>query len=511
MDYTKHMKSTQREKDRPEQVENNAGGFVFQTDDWSQLERFLILGSEGGTYYCSERKLTRDNAQVVQRCLDADPVKTLRIICEVLDAKRAPRRQPSYFAIAMALGQPTVSMIAREVALKHCWTATDLMTVVNYCKAFRGWGRALRRLVQDWYLTKSADQLAYQVAKYRNREGYTHRDLLRLGHPKPTEELASVLAYAAGKPKEGAALPKFLEGFLAAQEEMDPHKIAKLVTDYGLTWEMIPSSVLNEKVVWEALLPNTPPTALLRNLGRLAGMGYRLDPSDVTERVSKEHPIKVIVAMLTYKGGRGRSGASWSPDPRIVDALDDAYHLSFGTIESTGKRYLLALDVSGSMGWSTAMGVPCSSVAAAMAMVTARTESDYRVMGFANEFRDLGISAKQRLDDVVRATSGLTFGSTDCAMPMLWAKENGIKVDVFAVYTDDETWAGDTHPHVALELYRQKMGINAKQVVVGMTATNFTIADPTDPGTLDVVGMDSSVPGLISDFAAGRQGASSGS
>ena len=34
-------------------VENNAGGFVFKLDEWKQLERFLILGSEGGTYYVS--------------------------------------------------------------------------------------------------------------------------------------------------------------------------------------------------------------------------------------------------------------------------------------------------------------------------------------------------------------------------------------------------------------------------------------------------------------------------
>jgi len=29
-------------------VANNAGGFVFKLDEWKQLDRFLILGSEGG-------------------------------------------------------------------------------------------------------------------------------------------------------------------------------------------------------------------------------------------------------------------------------------------------------------------------------------------------------------------------------------------------------------------------------------------------------------------------------
>jgi len=37
--------------DRPEQVRNSAGGFVWAVDNWTRLERFLILGSEQGSYY----------------------------------------------------------------------------------------------------------------------------------------------------------------------------------------------------------------------------------------------------------------------------------------------------------------------------------------------------------------------------------------------------------------------------------------------------------------------------
>jgi 60 kDa SS-A/Ro ribonucleoprotein len=36
-----------------------------------------------------------------------------------------------------------------------------------------------------------------------------------------------------------------------------------------------------------------------------------------------------------------------------------------------------------------------------------------------------------------------------------------------------------------------------------MTPTQFSIADPTDPGMLDVAGFDSAVPTLITDFARG--------
>jgi 60 kDa SS-A/Ro ribonucleoprotein len=93
------------------------------------------------------------------------------------------------------------------------------------------------------------------------------------------------------------------------------------------------------------------------------------------------------------------------------------------------------------------------------------------------------------------------MGGTDCALPMIWAQKKKIEVDVFVIYTDSETWAGSQHPSEALKNYRKTMGIPAKLVVVGMVANEFTIADPSDNGCLDVIGFDTATPNLISDFS----------
>ena len=71
-------------------------------------------------------------------------------------------------------------------------------------------------------------------------------------------------------------------------------------------------------------------------------------------------------------------------------------------------------------------------------------------------------------------------------------------------YTDSETWAGHVHPVEALRRYREATGIAARLVVVGMVSNGFTIADPDDPGMMDVVGFDTATPALLSDFIAGR-------
>jgi 60 kDa SS-A/Ro ribonucleoprotein len=233
-------------------------------------------------------------------------------------------------------------------------------------------------------------------------------------------------------------------------------------------------------------------------------------------RKARVHPIAVLAALKTYAQGRGMRGkGQWTPVPKVVDALDAAFYLAFGNVEPSGKRTLLALDVSGSM-TARINGMDflsCREGSAAMALVTAATEPEHlfvaftsgsyrsRFPGFGSGLTPLTISPRQRLDDVVRTTDGLPFGGTDCALPMLEAAKHGWKIDVFVVYTDSETWAGDVHPAQALRRYREKTGIPAKLVVVGMASNGFSIADPEDAGMLDVVGFDTATPQLISDFA----------
>ena len=50
----------------PGQVVNSAGGHAWAVDVWTRLRRFLVLGSEGGSYYATESTLTRENARAVE-------------------------------------------------------------------------------------------------------------------------------------------------------------------------------------------------------------------------------------------------------------------------------------------------------------------------------------------------------------------------------------------------------------------------------------------------------------
>ncbi|WP_420112411.1 TROVE domain-containing protein [Pseudactinotalea sp.] len=511
----------------PGQVTNSAGGYVLELDDVARLRRFLTLGVDGGTYYASARDLALDNAAVLQRLADADPETLVATIVDVSTRGAAPRQQPALFALAYAASVPAASQAALAALPLVARTGSHLFLFAGYVEQFRGWGRGLRRAVGDWYLRKEPDALAYQAVKYRQREGWSHRDLLRLAHPVTDAAALKDTFEWIVRGQVGEAAPRLIEGFVRAQAASDGAAWAGLVRDFGLTWEMLPDAALGEARVWDALLDvGMPQTALMRQLPRLTRLGLLPDLGGRTEevcaqltgtdrlRTARVHPVNVLVAQRTYASGRSARGAGvWQPSRRVVDALDAAFYAAFGAVQPSGARTLLAVDVSASMGWqASGLGITAREASAALALVQLATEPAASAVGFTSQLvggsqgsalEPLTISPRQRLDDALRVVDEMPMGGTDCALPMVYAREQRLEVDTFVVYTDNETWAGEIHPHQALRDYRDASGIPAKLVVVGMTSTGFSIADPSDAGMLDIAGFDAAVPSLITEFARG--------
>lgn len=539
--YAKHVSTKQgtpqSEQADPKQVLNSAGAYSFAVDKWVRLNRFLVLGSDGGTYYATEKTLTKENADCILDCANEDGKRTVEIIKQVSMLGRAPKNDPAIFALALCTTVPAAREFAYAAVNDVCRIGTHIFMFTDFCNTLRGWGRGLRQAVANWYTQQSTKDLAFQVTKYQQRNGWSHRDLLRLSHPTPTEALAPVLHWCVKgwdsvgeQPHDNPALLP-IWAMERAKVTTSLNEIIALITEYCLPRECIPTIWLREPGVWEALLVKMPIHALVRNLATMTRIGlltqlsaatktvcHKLADNDLLRR-SRLHPIAVLTALLTYKSGRSVKGDStWSPLPRILDALDGAFYGTFENVLPTNKNILLALDVSGSMDGGTLAGVPGLTpriAAAAMAMVTARCEPNHQFVAFTSGayksqwsrshglgsgITELTISPRQRLNDVVVEMRKLPFGGTDCALPMLWALDRKESYDGFIVLTDCETWAGDIHPHEALRRYRSRKSPGAKLIVEGMISNNFTIADPGDAGMLDVVGFDTATPQLISDF-----------
>ena len=511
---------TQAEPLNKRSVPNNAGGYSFAVSDWERFDRFLILGSEGGSYYTTEQDLTKQNLGAVRACIEADGMRAVSRIVEISTSGRAPKNDPALFALALAastISEKSTRTAALAALPDVARTGTQLFQFVGFVRKFRGMGRGLRTAIAEWYQCKEVDKLADQVVKYQQRDGWSHRDLMRLTHPKFSKPAFKAIAKWVVKGEVLKSAPERIHGHVALQAAETAKEAAKIIREYGLTRESVPTQFLTEAPVWAALLEKMPMTAMIRNLGNLSKCGL-LTPLSVAEQVvvaqlqnvealrkARIHPISILLAQSVYEQGHSvRGHGEWKVSPRVVEVLDAAFYTAFQNITPTGKNFYLGVDVSGSMSMGEIAGcpgiTPCKG-SAAMAMVTAQSEQNYYVAGFSTHLVEIPVTKRDRLTDVMKKFQNRNFGGTDCAVAIRDAMDRNMKVDAFVIYTDGDTWAGDIHAAQALDRYRQKTGINSKLIVCGMVSNAITIADPADKGSLNVIGFDAATPQIIAEFA----------
>ena len=261
------------------QMANSAGGYSYPVNDMERLRRFLILGSEGGSYYASERDLTKENVGRIKRLINEDGRNAVDQIVQISSGHRAPKNSPAPFALAMAAsyGNDETRHSALTSLPVVARTGSHLLEFMSYVHSTRGWGRGLRKALGRWYTEKACSDAVYQVVKYRNRSGWTHRDVLRIAHPKAVSESHRALfKYATS----GALDPDidFPEGMAFAHtfeqaKTASIEELTQLIEQHNLTWEMVPARALADNKVWDALGHQMPITALVRNLATLTRTG----------------------------------------------------------------------------------------------------------------------------------------------------------------------------------------------------------------------------------------------
>jgi 60 kDa SS-A/Ro ribonucleoprotein len=275
-------------------VQNSAGGPAFALDDMQRLRRFLILGSESSTYYASARDLTIENALCVRRLLaDGRAPELVDVVKEISVEGRASKQEPTMFALAMAarhveeaLGDSTPRQAAKLafMALQDiCRIPTHLMMFLTFMEKLgesTGWGRMARRSISNWYTDKDASRLAFMCTKYPSREGWSHRDVLRLAHPRTRDAGQQLVFRYLTHKMEGArelyqgmserdqqevtaimALLNAVEVTRGADEVSED--LIELVGKHKLAREHMSTKLLDSKVMWQGLLPQMPMTAML--------------------------------------------------------------------------------------------------------------------------------------------------------------------------------------------------------------------------------------------------------
>lgn len=514
-----------------EQIQNRAGGWAFPITDQIQAERFLVLGTAESTYYASARELTREAASCIDRLLESGHGEWLvATIADISESGRAPKNDAAIFALAMCikLGDVETRRHAADVLPRVVRTGTHLAQYVEALKVFSargpGWGRVVKRSVSNWLDSKTDDQLAYQMVKYRQREGWTWRDILRKLKPTTADGRRDDLyRWAVGKHQMPADMdrqpPDIIQAFEAVQTAEHAIEVVNLIKAYRLPWEAVPSKWARDLEVQEALFESMPIGASIRQLGRLTSIGLIMPGSlamqiavrRITDKTALKHgrihPMNLYIAEEVYAVGRGiRGGMSWKPVPAIIDALGRAYIDSFSNVEPSGKSIVVAVDTSASMQHGGVMGLDSfrlTEAAFISAYTQMRIEKDVKAVTFSTYAAPFTITGEaETLREVkqwARQQLGIG-GGTDCSSPIMYAHQNWPDVDGFCIYTDNETWFGSIHPIEALWKYREKWGRKTKLVSQAFVANAYSIQPVDDAESLAVIGMDDNAPQIITDF-----------
>ena len=318
-------------------IRNDASGFVFKVDELTQLLRWLILGSDTGTFYRPGTSLTLDNLTLVRSLLaTGQGLAVVKLVEDVFEKARAPRQDTTLMTLAVAARHGTATpsdMASREVraaawdVVRKLRTMTQVYSFLKYYQlagSSGGWGALAKRAICDWFISHDARWLTYQSHKYGSREGWTAADILRLVHlnagkfqtpmqlavkaaaskrtddlvrlphgkiaeetyaQKYDREVAALEAKSGGDAVEFGEVKAYLDAIselkdMITEDETLLPRVIELVHLHRFTREFMQTWMLKHCVVHEALLLSPdgtkvtmPITALLRSLAVLTVKG----------------------------------------------------------------------------------------------------------------------------------------------------------------------------------------------------------------------------------------------
>ncbi|WP_036483114.1 TROVE domain-containing protein [Myxosarcina sp. GI1] len=506
-----------------EMIRGRSGGWMFDAGIWQMLRRCLLIGTAQSTYYADKRELTNDFVDVVRQAVAEDGDRVAEEILYASDGRSLNNSAPILALVLLSMGEtPQAKNAFREIFPKVVRTGSHFYEWLNYTKSLRGFGKIIREVGTAWLSREDVRGLAYQLLKYQQRHGFQHRDALRLFHVKPpTIDHDRLFEWAVNGWTE---LPLAIESEALAQIwwyewlKRNPEQTHRAIAQGKLTHEMAAPVGNMDKQAWQLLFESMPIGAMLRNLGSLTQLEVLTgDRRKNLERVravlndkkhlrrGRIHPIDVLKALKTYtSGGKiGRSQKTWTPVPRIVDILEKALELSFETVKPTEAVFLHAVDISGSMAYSTvsSIGLSCCEIATAMALATAKAEKNYMIRGFSTSFINLGITRRDSFSSALKKAQDRNFGGTDASVAYDWMIKNKFQADVVCFWTDSESWAGRKHPSQALAEYRRLVNPQVKAVYVTLAPYRINLADPNDNRVWNLAGFDPGVPRLIQMLA----------
>lgn len=189
------------------QTVNNCYEPVYKLSDIERLKRFIFLGSDNGSMYMNKDTLTLENILCLENLLEDCKYDD---ILEVINTYKHNTFKKDYLIYVLArccsihldddplFWKKDFRTDCFKIVLDVCHIPSYLFMFINFYEKINqrlynstGWNSQLKNMISQWYLLKTSQELMYHVTKYPSRYSWSHKDILKLAHIKPKDDITN--------------------------------------------------------------------------------------------------------------------------------------------------------------------------------------------------------------------------------------------------------------------------------------------------------------------------------
>lgn len=505
---------------------NHEGAPTFRRNLEEQVIQVLTTNTLSRTFYVSRGEITRETLEVLIEMRDKDP--------EFLAKALVYARNHGFMQFVPLVGLAILSTARdkdpfRLAFPKVVQTPDNLLEFVALCrsgKIRKGLGGVAPEATKTWL----GGLTAYHAIKYSGAsEGISLRDVLRMAHPKPTDDVLRerfgwLVKGWDGIGEEPSPTNPQIWYYERLKRATDEATILESIAEGRLPWEVVVPAVRKMTTpIWEALMRQMPYMALLRNLNTLTRAGVFAKPGNVeyaAGRLSDSRAVaKAKILPFRFFEAYKAYAADPAHEPKIAEALEAALESSFANMPDLLGTVAIGSDVSGSMsrlvsekGHTRYIDV-CGVYTASLVKKSAD-----RVVVLPFEFdvvKGIRINRGDSVFTIADRLASISGGGTAVGAPVQFLLDRKITVDTFIGITDQEDWCYDRPGFYGrgvrgsfLDLWRQyraEVAPDARAFLLTIASYRDAVAPQNEPGVHFIYGWSPDVPRYIaSQLNAGK-------
>lgn len=481
---------------------------AYEFDTKHELVSTLMVGVMGNnTYYETKEVLQKEFEAIHAKALKEDPefyakaliyarsngyMRTQPIYGLVQLSRMLDDKQPKKGSRGML---PLENTLFKSTFDKIIFTPNDLNDFIT----IRGkMGKSVKSAINNWLLNKMSQ---YWAIKYgsSSKQGFSLKDIIKLTRPigDTKEGMNDLFKYLIDKEYNEELLDQ-IHWFNVLKRATTVAEKIEAIEKGKLPHEVV-TPFANDKAVWDALVPQMPIMAMMKNLATIerhdaatANKAYIKSVFSDPQRIAKSK-----ILPYRFMEAEKHVSAQW-----IKDALRDALELSFANIPDIEGNTAVFLDKSGSMGQG--YGHPeVLPKAAIFAVALMKKIDDGKLVLFNSTTQLMNISKRDSL--LTQAQRITPSGGTNISLPFEEITSSREKFDNIILITDEQQNQGSS-VYRTFAQYQEKVNRNTKLFVIDVNAYRNAAFSVNHPNVYYIFGWSDKALDFISYMSKDAKG-----